>query len=237
MNDILKTLGAAERQLSESCGMINKILWKSCHCLSTIESAKMVMNRNRVAREDLMSLISEWPEKGNDLIREASDKSITIAGRQCGKTGLQNSILESMTDREIRIRIIESEMAAAMTWMKFDTVSAERELSLGGWKSDWDGAMRRTLVQYTNARSRLLEILNGESEVPREPLSLMEIELEAVDQMERDDCWMEHPNWPREDWRYEVGNKDTNLGYWDWIRHQIEAQYHDHGNLPEESKT
>jgi hypothetical protein len=28
--------------------------------------------------------------------------------------------------------------------------------------------------------------------------------------------WGEDPDWPREDWHYEVANGDTNLGYWQW---------------------
>ena len=31
------------------------------------------------------------------------------------------------------------------------------------------------------------------------------------------------PSWPKEDWRLEVANHDTRLGYTDWVLHQIEA--------------
>lgn len=34
--------------------------------------------------------------------------------------------------------------------------------------------------------------------------------------------WGEHPDYPRKDWAYEVGNNDTNLGYWDWVSHRLE---------------
>lgn len=37
------------------------------------------------------------------------------------------------------------------------------------------------------------------------------------------DAWAEHPTWPRSDWKYEVANDDTVLGYWQWVEHQIEA--------------
>lgn len=33
----------------------------------------------------------------------------------------------------------------------------------------------------------------------------------------------EHPDFPRDDWRYEVGNNDTVLGYWEWVEHQVES--------------
>lgn len=33
----------------------------------------------------------------------------------------------------------------------------------------------------------------------------------------------EHADYPHEDWRYEVLNGYTNLGYLEWVDHQIEA--------------
>lgn len=29
--------------------------------------------------------------------------------------------------------------------------------------------------------------------------------------------WDDHPNFPSEDWRYEVANNSTRLGYWAWV--------------------
>ena len=46
--------------------------------------------------------------------------------------------------------------------------------------------------------------------------------IEIAGIMERQDCWQTHPDYSREDWKYEVENDDTNLGYWDWVRHAIE---------------
>ena len=34
--------------------------------------------------------------------------------------------------------------------------------------------------------------------------------------------WEQHPDYPVEDWQYEVGNDDTRLGYWEWLAHRIE---------------
>ncbi len=31
----------------------------------------------------------------------------------------------------------------------------------------------------------------------------------------------ENPRFPKEDWRYEVNNEDTDLGYWQWVAHQV----------------
>ena len=33
--------------------------------------------------------------------------------------------------------------------------------------------------------------------------------------------WGEHPNYPVDDWRYEVDNRDTRLGYWEWVGKKI----------------
>lgn len=34
----------------------------------------------------------------------------------------------------------------------------------------------------------------------------------------------EHPQFTRQDWKHEVLNDDTNLGYQQWVCHQIDAQ-------------
>jgi hypothetical protein len=36
------------------------------------------------------------------------------------------------------------------------------------------------------------------------------------------DVWGENETYPRADWKYQVSNGDTNLGYWDWVSHCIE---------------
>lgn len=37
------------------------------------------------------------------------------------------------------------------------------------------------------------------------------------------DVWSELPAFPRADWRSEVADEATSLGYWDWVEHKIEA--------------
>lgn len=34
--------------------------------------------------------------------------------------------------------------------------------------------------------------------------------------------WGAHPEHPVEDWRFEVANDDTRLGYWPWVAQKIE---------------
>lgn len=38
-----------------------------------------------------------------------------------------------------------------------------------------------------------------------------------------DDVWASDPDYPVEDWRAEVTQDDTRLGYWDWVAHQKES--------------
>lgn len=33
--------------------------------------------------------------------------------------------------------------------------------------------------------------------------------------------WDEYPEFPSSDWKYEVSNGDTRLGYWDWAEVKI----------------
>lgn len=32
-----------------------------------------------------------------------------------------------------------------------------------------------------------------------------------------------HPHYPKKDWKYEVTNGDTRLGYEEWVQHKVEA--------------
>ena len=31
------------------------------------------------------------------------------------------------------------------------------------------------------------------------------------------ELWGDHPQYPKSDWKYEVENGDTFLGYWEWV--------------------
>ncbi|WP_114947295.1 hypothetical protein [Microvirga calopogonii] len=37
-----------------------------------------------------------------------------------------------------------------------------------------------------------------------------------------DSVWDDHPDFPSEDWKYEVENGDTRWGYWDWVAAKLE---------------
>lgn len=39
--------------------------------------------------------------------------------------------------------------------------------------------------------------------------------------------WGEHPDYPVDDWREEVANNDTRLGYWEWVESQIRMNSYD----------
>ena len=36
--------------------------------------------------------------------------------------------------------------------------------------------------------------------------------------------WDDDPEFPSEDWKYEVANGDTRLGYGEWVEHQRDAK-------------
>lgn len=39
--------------------------------------------------------------------------------------------------------------------------------------------------------------------------------------------WGEHGLYPVDDWRHEVKNDDTRLGYWEWVAKKIDEKYND----------
>lgn len=36
-------------------------------------------------------------------------------------------------------------------------------------------------------------------------------------------AWGESPSYPSADWKYEVANGDTRLGYWQWVAAKMEG--------------
>ena len=76
-------------------------------------------------------------------------------------------------------------------------------------------------------RAALLEILGGaadHSAADKEALTCA-IRTAAVAALVVDsggDLWGAHPNYPKSDWRYEVENGDTMLGYWEWVHCKLE---------------
>ena len=39
--------------------------------------------------------------------------------------------------------------------------------------------------------------------------------------------WEPYPGHPVEDWRFEVANDDTRIGYWEWVEGRLEQEMHD----------
>ena len=42
--------------------------------------------------------------------------------------------------------------------------------------------------------------------------------------------WGEHPCFPRNDWKTEVQNDDTVLGYWQWLQNQYDRAVEENGS-------
>ena len=67
-------------------------------------------------------------------------------------------------------------------------------------------------------RRGLLEILRGSEgphPTPFGPVRTVQV-ASLIDQC-GGDLWGEHPDHPKADWKYEVENGDTFLGYWEWV--------------------
>ena len=43
-----------------------------------------------------------------------------------------------------------------------------------------------------------------------------------------DEGWGEHPEFPMEDWKFEVGEGNTRLGYWAWVEGQLDMKRDEH---------
>ncbi|GAB0154619.1 hypothetical protein [Marinobacterium sp. BA1] len=49
----------------------------------------------------------------------------------------------------------------------------------------------------------------------------LQAKYEALDTSEG---WAQHPRYEREDWQHEAAEGNTQLGYWDWVMHALEAE-------------
>ena len=55
--------------------------------------------------------------------------------------------------------------------------------------------------------------------------TVLEALLQEVRVLEEADVWGEHPTFTRDCWQTDAGDGDTNLGYWDWVRHRVIFEY------------
>ena len=52
----------------------------------------------------------------------------------------------------------------------------------------------------------------------------MSIDEKAEELREEHGTWGEFPEHPVDDWKYEVANGDTRLGYWTWVANKLELE-------------
>lgn len=84
---------------------------------------------------------------------------------------------------------------------------------------------RDTLQQVIDEGLALLPITT-----PNQLLSLLYIQQNTIAHIQDNspnplvpiNPWETHPEFPRGDWQYEVGNGDTNYGYWEWVAAQLD---------------
>lgn len=65
-----------------------------------------------------------------------------------------------------------------------------------------------------------------------EPLSALQpnsLAQAMADRYAGGDLWGQHPRYSHQDWKTKVENDDTLTGYWDWVRHALDANEEDAG--------
>lgn len=51
------------------------------------------------------------------------------------------------------------------------------------------------------------------------------MKLTEIRVLQESDSWGEHPDFRRTDWKQEVSEGNTQLGYWDWVKHLVVSSY------------
>lgn len=81
------------------------------------------------------------------------------------------------------------------------------------------GFMGPTAVSTPNGAKSAFVVVN--------PLGAFVVSVRPLGSERTDDPefnhWGEDPAYPVRDWRYQAGNNDTRLGYWDWVDGEREA--------------
>lgn len=79
--------------------------------------------------------------------------------------------------------------------------------------------------------ARIIDELVGRSGPAADPMAAA---IERVIMQCGGDQWKSCGEYPREDWRLDVENGDTNIGYWEWVIHQAESNEVDLATLDAE---
>jgi hypothetical protein len=72
-------------------------------------------------------------------------------------------------------------------------------------------------LRHREALDEAISILD-----PRANHELTVLELE--DKYTGCERWGECPDWSREDWRTEVSDEETQLGYWEWVYNKVQNE-------------
>lgn len=87
---------------------------------------------------------------------------------------------------------------------------------------DFDTEEHAWMDAWRHAKANLVPLTTATVSPQGEP-SMADAIQEAIRAWADGDVWGEHPYYDRNDWRHDVRNEDTNLGYWEWVIHQIES--------------
>lgn len=98
---------------------------------------------------------------------------------------------------------------------------ADFQVPVGATTTEKDAAFMASLAQQ--AEIDYLAIGEADNPLPEGDIGLTAAQLESR-------YGQEHPDYTREDWRHDVSQGDTKLGYWIWVLHQVESRQYDQGN-------
>jgi hypothetical protein len=100
--------------------------------------------------------------------------------------------------------------------LKTDEMSSAAAFILEeAWRTiDWATVAHTTMLQRLRERWAMVPNPDFMSRVREIPLS------EKVENV-----WSSDDTYPRRDWRKEVANNDTNLGYWEWVQAMRETEF------------
>jgi len=171
---------------------------------------------------DLTGVLSPNPsEKGRKGIRSPETSSKNAAKPGLGaKSPAPAPLPPGFKNYPFMIEQRDQILAALRLWQSMDKAQIPDEIR---WIAEDD----RDECLSDDDIDQICETLNHPG--PARPEASTEIDpLQALINEHADgNSWGEHVDYPRADWRYEVDNNDTGLGYWEWVLHRLEdAEHH-----------
>jgi hypothetical protein len=132
-----------------------------------------------------------------------------------------------MTPEEKAASIMAASSRALITALGMVAENQHR-LSVGQSITYGEEAFDKIVDNWGISKDAVLEVLNGAKATAQDDDRTLTPAQLRNKYDKPDGKWGEHPTHAFEDWRYDVDNGDTRIGYWEWVAAQLQVEGKEH---------